>query len=130
MKPEDIERLLVDDSVGVAASPGFAAGVMAAVRREIETPPPIPFPWKRAWPGIAAVLVALPVTWVVALRDEGSSGTAVADGVVRSIEVVGRIGGALASVDPVLLTIGIVVAALTLLPIAVPFWVVSAARDS
>jgi hypothetical protein len=32
---------------------------MDAVRAEAAGPPPIPFPWKRAWPGIAAAGVAL-----------------------------------------------------------------------
>jgi hypothetical protein len=38
---------------------GFAASVMDAVRSEAVAPPPIPFPWKRAWPGLAAAALAL-----------------------------------------------------------------------
>jgi hypothetical protein len=37
---------------------------MEAVHREATAPPPIPFPWKRAWPALAAgvlVLVGSPV---------------------------------------------------------------------
>src|ERR1700680_1415582 len=33
-------------------SSGFLASVMERVREEAATPPPIPFPWKRAVPGI------------------------------------------------------------------------------
>ena len=38
----------------ILPSSGFAASVMDAVRREAAAPPPIPFPWKRALPGLAA----------------------------------------------------------------------------
>jgi hypothetical protein len=37
----------------ILPSSGFAASVMEAVRREAAAPPPIPFPWKRALPGLA-----------------------------------------------------------------------------
>jgi hypothetical protein len=43
----------------ILPSSGFTASVMDAVRAEAAGPPPIPFPWKRAWPGIAAAGVAL-----------------------------------------------------------------------
>jgi hypothetical protein len=33
-------------------SSGFLASVMESVRQEAAAPPPIPFPWKRALPGI------------------------------------------------------------------------------
>ena len=38
---------------------------MEAIRSEAATPPPIPFPWKRALPGLAAAGFAL--VWLVAL---------------------------------------------------------------
>src|SRR4029078_10206834 len=50
--PEEMDRGLARDAQGVRASPRFAAGVMAAVRREAKVPPPIPFPWTRAGPRI------------------------------------------------------------------------------
>jgi len=34
---------------------GFLASVMDRVREEAAAPPPIPFPWKRALPGMALV---------------------------------------------------------------------------
>jgi hypothetical protein len=40
-------------------SAGFVACVMDAVRREAAAPPPIPFPWKRALPGLAVALVVM-----------------------------------------------------------------------
>lgn len=43
----------------VIPSSGFAASVMEAVKREADAPPPIPFPWKRAWPGLAVAGFAL-----------------------------------------------------------------------
>jgi hypothetical protein len=43
----------------ILPSSGFAASVMDEVRREAVALPPIPFPWKRAVPGLVAAGVAL-----------------------------------------------------------------------
>jgi hypothetical protein len=43
----------------ILPSSGFAASVMDVVRREAAAPPPIPFPWKRALPGLLASGLAL-----------------------------------------------------------------------
>ena len=43
----------------ILPSSGFAEAVMAAVHRENEAPEPIPFPWRRALPGLVAGAVAL-----------------------------------------------------------------------
>jgi len=54
----------------ILASAGFAASVMEAVRREAETPQPIPFPWKRALPVLvlaAPVLVLVLVAGIAAV---------------------------------------------------------------
>jgi|SRR5271156_3796925 len=53
MRPEDFDRVLSKEQE-IAPSSGFVASVMDAVRRAIETPPPIPFPWRRALPGLSA----------------------------------------------------------------------------
>ncbi len=53
MKNEDLDRILSADQ-DIVASSGFVASVMSAVRDEASAPPPIPFPWKRALPGLAA----------------------------------------------------------------------------
>jgi hypothetical protein len=43
----------------ILPSSGFAVSVMEAVRREATVPPPIPFPWKRALPGLVVAGSAL-----------------------------------------------------------------------
>ena len=43
----------------ILPSSGFTVSVMDAVRREAASPPPIPFPWKRALPGLVVAGVAL-----------------------------------------------------------------------
>ena len=43
----------------ILPSSGFTASVMDAVRREAASPPPIPFPWKRALPGLVVAGLAL-----------------------------------------------------------------------
>ncbi|HEX4824067.1 MAG TPA: hypothetical protein VFV19_07120 [Candidatus Polarisedimenticolaceae bacterium] len=58
MKPEEIDRILAEKDDLVPSS-GFTDAVMDAVRREAATPPPIPFPWKRAWPVVVAGAAAL-----------------------------------------------------------------------
>ena len=54
----------------ILPSSGFAASVMGAVRREAAAPPPLPFPWKRALPGLVVggfVLALVFGTAVVAI---------------------------------------------------------------
>lgn len=60
MRPDDIDRVLADEEE-ILPSSGFAASVIEAVRRELLAPPPIPFPWKRAWPGLLALALTLVV---------------------------------------------------------------------
>jgi hypothetical protein len=60
MRAEDIDLMPARDD-NIVPSSGFTASVMEAVMREATTPPPIPFPWKRALPGLGwclAVLIA------------------------------------------------------------------------
>ena len=62
----------------ILPSSGFAASVMDAVRREAAAPPPIPFPWKRALPGLVVggfVLAMVFVTVVAATVQLIRSGT-------------------------------------------------------
>jgi hypothetical protein len=62
MRNEEVDRILSrigSEKEEIIASSGFTASVMEAVRREATTPPPIPFPWKHALPGLAAGCVAL-----------------------------------------------------------------------
>jgi hypothetical protein len=54
----------------ILPSSGFAVSVMDAVRREAAAPPPIPFPWKHALPGMVVgglVLALVLVTGVVVI---------------------------------------------------------------
>ena len=57
-----IDRVLSSDQELVPTS-GFLASVMERVREEAIAPQPIPFPWKRAVPGM--VLVAGTIGWLI-----------------------------------------------------------------
>ena len=49
-----IDRILASDEPLIPSS-GFLGSVMERVREEAAAPPPIPFPWKRAVPGILLI---------------------------------------------------------------------------
>jgi hypothetical protein len=73
MRYDDLDRMLSREDEIVPSS-GFVASVMDSVRREAAMPPPIPFPWKWALPGLAAwafVLAAL-ITAVFAQSGRGA----------------------------------------------------------
>jgi hypothetical protein len=72
MKDQEFERILSGEADLVPSS-GFASAVMDAVRQEASAPPPIPFPWLRALPGIAAFAVAVVVLFIGAFRQSGTS---------------------------------------------------------
>jgi hypothetical protein len=55
---DELDRALANEQE-ILPSSGFASGVMEAVQREASAPPPIPFPWKRALPGIVAGAIAV-----------------------------------------------------------------------
>ncbi len=74
---DELDRILSEDEE-ILPSSGFAASVMEAVRREASTPPPIPFPWKHALPGLAAAALALVLGPVQAFRGGGSGAAAAA----------------------------------------------------
>ena len=58
MRQDDLDRILSKDQEIIPSS-GFVNSVMDSVRREALTPAPIPFPWKRALPGLASVVLSL-----------------------------------------------------------------------
>jgi hypothetical protein len=60
VKQDEFDRVFSAE-IPIVPSAGFVNGVMEAVHREASAPPPIPFPWKRALPGLAAGMVALAV---------------------------------------------------------------------
>ena len=67
MKPDNLDRVLSREPEIVPSS-GFVGSVMAAVRSEAAAPPSIPFPWKRALPGLLACAVAIAWSVVDAFR--------------------------------------------------------------
>jgi hypothetical protein len=75
MRHDDIDRILSREE-SILPSSGFASSVMEAVRHEASAPPPIPFPWKRAWPGMAVAALTLACVVVVALTQWGRGTTA------------------------------------------------------
>ncbi len=74
MRDEELARILKSDNEQILPSSGFVASVMEAVRAEALAPPPIPFPWKRAIPGLAAACVALVSLIVVFVTQLGRTG--------------------------------------------------------
>jgi hypothetical protein len=67
MKPDELDRILSSESE-IVPSPGFARSVMAAVRREAAVPPPIPFPWMLALPGLLSCIIAIVWPLILAMR--------------------------------------------------------------
>ena len=70
MKDPEIDRILSAQFSArdeILPSSGFTASVMDAVRREASAPPPIPFPWKRALPGIVVATFVLVLVIVVGI---------------------------------------------------------------
>jgi hypothetical protein len=62
----------------ILPSSGFAVSVMDAVRREAAAPPPIPFPWKRALPGLVVAglaLVLILISVIAAIAQLGKATT-------------------------------------------------------
>jgi hypothetical protein len=55
---EDLDRMLSRQE-NIVPSSGFVGRVMEVVECAASTPPPIPFPWKHALPGLAAWLIPL-----------------------------------------------------------------------
>ena len=62
MRDDDLDRIL-SEWEDIVPSSGFATSVMGAVRRDATIPPPIPFPWKYAAPGLGVAGLAL--VWVL-----------------------------------------------------------------
>jgi hypothetical protein len=67
MRDDEIDRFFSHDA-GIEPSPGFTARVMGAVRHEASAPPPIPFPWKLAVPGVAAWMLVLVLVVIKGFR--------------------------------------------------------------
>jgi hypothetical protein len=70
-QPDNLDRILVEEGALLQSS-GFAASVMDAIQLQSVAPAPIPFPWKLALPGIAALLFGLAVVCRFAIKAIGS----------------------------------------------------------
>jgi len=90
VKNDHIDRMLARED-SIVPSSGFSASVMEAVRREAETPPPIPFPWTRALPGLVSCVGALATLLVIAFSRPGR-GTDLPDGLVRAVQAANNAG--------------------------------------
>ena len=78
MEHDEIDRILCREDE-ILPSSGFAVSVMDAVRREAAAPAPIPFPWKRALPGLVvagSALVLVLVAGIVAITRLNAASTA------------------------------------------------------
>src|SRR5271169_5985929 len=74
---DEMNRILSSEDE-ILPSSGFAVSVMDAVRREAAAPPPIPFPWKRALPGLVVAGLAVTlvlVAGIVAIAQLGRAST-------------------------------------------------------
>ncbi len=76
MRQDDLEHILAGEDE-IQPTSGFTASVMEAVRQEAATPPPIPFPWRRAVPGIMAAVVVLLSTILALVHFSGTAETAI-----------------------------------------------------
>jgi hypothetical protein len=68
----------------ILPSSGFTVSVMDAVRREAAAPPPIPFPWKRALPGLVVGAFAIALVLVAGIMAVAQAGKATAPQVSMS----------------------------------------------
>lgn len=57
-QPGPLDQVLLTEDQLLPSS-GFAASVMDRIEAESAAPAPIPFPWKRTLPGLAALLASL-----------------------------------------------------------------------
>lgn len=57
MREENFDRILSGED-NIVPSSGFTSSVIEAVRRDAAAPPPIPFPWRWALPGLGWCLAA------------------------------------------------------------------------
>jgi hypothetical protein len=92
MRDDDLDRILTRDDAIVPSS-GFVSSVMDAVMRETATPPAIPFPWKRAIPGLGAWALMLAVCVVTMFRfAESPSGSSISPAITGLLEAAGSFG--------------------------------------
>jgi hypothetical protein len=102
-KTENLDRILGAEEELLPSS-GFVASVMDRVRQEAAAPEPIPFPWKRALPGM--IVTALGLIWcVVKLVQAGLSDSAAP--IVISIHSNGAIASSLSDAGWTAVALGV-----------------------
>ena len=74
-RDDELDRILMSAEPDILPSSGFTRSVMETVQNEALTPAPIPFPWTRALPGLAATAFAVVWLLVVGLSPLGSGPT-------------------------------------------------------
>jgi hypothetical protein len=104
---DEIDRVLSSEDAVVPSS-GFASSVMEAVKRESKAPPPIPFPWKRALPGLIYCTGAL-VAFLVPGFSRHGGGTESSGGLTRILELANDAGAQWIAVALVVSLVSIVV---------------------
>lgn len=70
MRDHELDRILSENDEIVPSS-GFVRNVMEGVRMEASAPPPIPFPWLRALPGMVVSILFLAAVCVTAVLRRG-----------------------------------------------------------
>ena len=87
----------------ITPSSGFLSAVMERVQEEASAPPPIPFPWKRALPGVALVAgvfgwigVELVRAGIPAMKQGLPATVQIPPGLVQPLEQAGWVALALA----------------------------------
>jgi hypothetical protein len=73
MRDHELDRILSTDQEIVPSS-NFTANVMDKVRMEASAPAPIPFPWKRALPGLILCALTVVAVFVTAVLHPGPQG--------------------------------------------------------
>lgn len=77
--------LVLSGEPEIDPSPLFARSVMAAVNRAAVEPPPIPFPWVRALPGIAVAVVVTALVVANALSPQAAARTSIFPGAMEGL---------------------------------------------
>lgn len=70
MRDDELDRFLSTEQP-IVPSANFARNVMDKVRTEAAAPPPIPFPWKRALPGLVLCVAGLVAMCAAAFQRSG-----------------------------------------------------------
>ena len=107
MKSEAVEMTKLDAMLAseeeILPSSGFLSAVMERVKEEASAPAPIPFPWKRAVPGLAVVggvigwlVVELVRAAIAAMGHGAPMAVQIPPGLVQPMEQAGWVGLALA----------------------------------